>query len=47
MLYRKTLSIKNKSNQYKRYKFGDWMEARINHFQDDDGNDVFVPIRKV
>jgi hypothetical protein len=33
--------------EYKRYKFGDWMEARINHFQDDDGNDVFVPIRKV
>lgn len=23
------------------------METRINHFQDDDGNDVFVPFRKV
>ena len=36
-----------KQFEYKRYKFGDWMEARINHFQDDDGNDVFVPIKKI
>ena len=32
--------------EYKRYKFGDWMDARINHFQEDDGNDLFVPLRK-
>ena len=36
-----------KQFEYKRYKFGDWMDARINHFQEDDGNDLFVPIRKM
>ena len=36
-----------KQFEYKRYKFGDWMYARINHFQEDDGNDLFVPIRKM
>ena len=33
--------------EYKHYKFGDWMDARINHFQEDDGNDLFVPLRKL
>jgi hypothetical protein len=32
---------------YKRYKFGDTFEEDINHFQDDDGYDVFVPLREV
>ena len=30
---------------YKRYKWGMWEDDTINHFQDDDGYDVFVPIR--
>ena len=29
---------------YKRYKFGTWFDDTINHFQDDDGYDIFVPI---
>ena len=32
---------------YKRYKFGEWQDAKINHFQDDNGYDLFVPIKKV
>ena len=32
---------------YKRYKFGEWEDAKINHFQDDNGYDLFVPIKKV
>jgi hypothetical protein len=31
----------------KRYKFGEWREDKINHFQDDNGYDLFVPIKKV
>ena len=31
----------------RRYKFGSWYDEEINHFQDDDGHDVFVPIRKI
>jgi len=31
---------------YKRYKFGMWFDDDINHFQDDDGNDLFVPIKE-
>ena len=31
---------------YKRYKFGDWFDDTINHFEDDDGYDLFVPIKK-
>ena len=30
---------------YKRYKFGDTFEEDINHFEDDDGYDLFVPIK--
>lgn len=29
---------------YKRYKFGDEFDEEINHFEDDDGYDLFVPI---
>jgi hypothetical protein len=31
---------------YNRYKFGDVFEETINHFQDDDGYDVFVPLKE-
>ena len=30
---------------YKRYKFGDIFDEEINHFEDDDGYDLFVPIK--
>ena len=33
-----------KTFNYKRYKLGTWRDEEINHFQDDDGYDVFVPI---
>ena len=33
--------------EYERYKFGSYFTDRINHFQDDDGYDLFVPIKKV
>lgn len=29
---------------YKRYKFGSTFDETINHFMDDDGHDVFVPM---
>ena len=34
---------------YKRYKFGRWEDATINHYEDDDkpGIDVFVPIKEI
>jgi hypothetical protein len=32
--------------EYKRYKFGSTYTDKINHFQDDDGYDLFVPIKK-
>ena len=32
--------------EYKRYKFGTFYTDKINHFEDDDGYDVFVPIKK-
>lgn len=32
---------------YQRYKFGFTFPEKINHFQDDDGYDLFVPIKKV
>ena len=32
---------------YKRYKFGAEQDAKINHFQDDNGYDLFVPLRKI
>ena len=31
---------------YKRTKFGTTFDESINHFEDDDGFDLFVPIRK-
>lgn len=31
----------------KRYKFGEWQDDKINHFQDDNGFDLFVPIKKI
>ena len=34
-----------KTFDYKRYKFGRWMDATINHFEDDNGSDLFVPIK--
>lgn len=30
---------------YQRYKFGSIFPEKINHFQNDDGYDVFVPIK--
>ena len=30
---------------YKRYKFGFTYDDKINHFEDDDGYDLFVPIK--
>lgn len=30
---------------YKRYKFGTYYIDEINHFEDDDGYDLFVPIK--
>ena len=33
--------------KYRRYKWGNYYTDTINHFQDDDGYDVFVPIEKV
>ena len=35
-----------KQFEYKRYKFGTWFDDKINHFQDDNGYDLFVPIKK-
>ena len=32
---------------YKRTKFGFTYDEEINHFQDDDGYDLFVPIKKL
>lgn len=31
--------------EYYRYKFGSWYKEEINHFEDDDGYDVFVPMK--
>lgn len=31
---------------YKRHKFGCTFEEKINHFEDDDGFDLFVPIKE-
>lgn len=33
--------------EYVRYKFGDTYIEKINHFEDDDGYDVFVPYKKL
>lgn len=32
--------------EYQRYKFGDTFPEKINHFEDDNGYDLFVPIKK-
>lgn len=32
---------------YKRTKYGHTYDEKINHFQDDDGGDLFVPLRKI
>ena len=32
---------------YKRYKFGTDYIEKINHYEDDDGYDVFVPIEEI
>ena len=33
--------------EYERYKFGSTFKEKINHFEDDDGYDLFVPIREI
>lgn len=33
--------------EYKRYKFGFYYDDTINHYEDDDGYDVFVPFEKI
>ena len=30
----------------KRYKLGEWFDDKINHFEDDNGYDLFVPLKK-
>ena len=32
---------------YKRYKFGSFYKDLVNHFEDDDGFDLFVPIKLI
>jgi hypothetical protein len=33
--------------EYQRYKFGCTFPETINHFEDDNGYDLFVPIREL
>ena len=33
--------------EYQRYKFGSWFTDTINHFEDDDGCDLFVPVKVI
>ena len=33
--------------EYQRYKFGHAFTEKINHFEDDNGYDLFVPIREL
>ena len=33
--------------EYQRYKFGNYYTDKINHYEDDDGYDVFVPVEVV
>ena len=33
--------------EYKRYKFGTYFDDAVNHFEDDDGYDLFVPIKEL
>lgn len=32
---------------YKRYKFGDTFDEDINHYEDDDGYDLFIPMELI
>ena len=32
--------------EYQRYKFGETFPEKINHFEDDNGYDLFVPLRE-
>ena len=36
-----------KEFEYKRLKWGMWQNDTINHFEDDDGYDLFVPLKKL
>ena len=33
--------------EYKRYKYGSYFIDSINHYEDDDGYDVFVPVEVI
>ena len=33
--------------EYQRYKFGNYYTDKINHYENDDGYDVFVPVEVV
>lgn len=33
--------------EYQRYKFGETFPEKINHFEDDNGYDLFVPYKKL
>ena len=33
--------------EYQRYKFGDTFPEKINHFEDDNGYDLFVPYEEI
>lgn len=33
--------------EYKRYKFGTYYTDSVNHFEDDDGYDLFVPVKLI
>ena len=37
---------KGKEFEGNRYKWGMWQVDKINHFEDDDGYDVFVPLKE-
>ena len=42
-----TATWNGKEFEYTRWKFGTSYVDSVNHFEDDDGYDLFVPIRKV
>lgn len=33
--------------EYQRYKFGMYFDDKINHFEDDNGYDLFVPVKRI
>ena len=39
-----TATWKGNYFEYERYKFGSHYIEKINHYEDDDGGDVFVPV---